>query len=85
MDTEPIRRTMYIAAAFVAIGVATGFLSMTDVIDTKAILGAISAGIAAFTPIAFGAELARSKAWAPATVEGILDAETVIAQVNVER
>lgn len=85
MNTEPVRTSLYIAAAFVALSTFFGGIGLVDEVTFQSVSVAVGAALGQFAVVAFGAELARSKAWAPASVEKVIDAEAVIAQVNAER
>lgn len=73
MNTEPIRISVGLAAIVSA--VILGLLGWLETGDWRA---GVVAGLTALLPI-FGGEAARLKAWAPRSVDGVLDAETVIA------
>lgn len=93
MHSEPVRTSMYVAAAFVALSTFFGGIGLVDEVTFQSVSIAVGAALGQFAVVAFGAELARSKAWAPATVEQIeethaaevrqvMDAEHVIAQAE---
>lgn len=84
MNTEPVRRSMYVAAVVVALSTFFGALAVVEEVTNQVLYGGIAAALAQFAAIAFAAELARSKAWAPESVEKIIDVESVIATVNTK-
>ena len=79
MNREPVRITVYIAAAVVALSSFFGGLALVDAITVQAVFSSLAAALLQFSGIAFAAELARSKAWAPGTVDEIMDADAVIS------
>ena len=78
MQREPVRVSVYIAAFVVAASSFFGGLALVDVVTMKAIFASLSVSLLQFAGIAFAAELARSRAWAPNTVNEIMDADAVI-------
>lgn len=82
MDTEPIRKTVLPAAGIVALATFLSFIGLADPVTWQTFAVGASVGLAEFAALAFGVEAARSKAWAPATVNQIVDAEAVIAQAE---
>lgn len=75
---EPVRVNVLIAAFVVAASTFLGGLALVDVITAKVAYAAGSAALSQFALIAFAGELARSKAYAPSTVDEIMDADAVI-------
>ena len=76
---EPVRVSVYIAAFVIAASTFLGGLALVDDVTSKVMFAAGSAALSQFALIAFAAELARSKAWAPSTVNEIMDADAVIS------
>lgn len=77
VDREPVRIFVLIAAVVAAAGVF--FMAWGSGTDWRIALGmALGAG---GTP-AVGAEVGRSKAYSPATVDQLVDAETVISHLE---
>lgn len=81
-EREPVRLTVYIAAFVIAASSFFGGLALVDDVTAKVVYAATSVSLLQFAGIAFAAELARSKAYAPATVDRIIDAEAVIADAQ---
>lgn len=75
MQREPIRYAVYAAALLAAIGTL-----MIDLASGVALLAAGGKALLSLSVVAGGGELARSQAWAPDTVNNIIDAETVITR-----
>lgn len=67
-STEPIRGSLYIAGAVVALATFFGALGIVDKITPQVIFSGLSVALLQFGAIALGTENARSKAYAPATV-----------------
>lgn len=70
---------MHVAGAVVAASTFCLGLAAVPDITAQAVLGAAGAGLAQFGLIAFGVERARDKAWSPASVAEVMDADSVIA------
>lgn len=81
-SNEPVRRNLYIAAVIVALSTFFGALSVVAEVTAQVVFGGLSVGLGQLAVIAFGAELARAKAYGPETVNEILDAEAVIASAE---
>lgn len=77
LHTEPVRLIVLIAAIFATVGPA--LVAIGEGVDP---LVAIGTAVAAFGALLGGEEFARSKAYAPATVDTIVDAEAVIRQAE---
>lgn len=83
-ETEPVRKNLYVAAAVVAASTFFGACGVVDRITVQVVFAGLGASLAQFAVIAFGVERARDKAWSPATVSELVDAEHVIGQVAAE-
>lgn len=70
---EPIRKNVYLAALVVAASTLFGTLALVDNVTAQVVFGALAAAFGQFALLAFGAEQARHKAWAPSSVKTKLD------------
>ena len=82
-ETEPIRRNLYPAAAVVALATFLAIIAVADPVTWQSAAAAGSVSLSEFTALAFGINRARDKAWSPASVNEIIDAEAVVS--NAER
>lgn len=91
--TEPVRRYVLTAAALSAVTTFLAAFAILDEITAQTVAGVAGLAVGEFVVIAFGAELARAKAYSPATVAQIedshasevrqvMDAEFVIARAE---
>ena len=78
-ETEPIRRNLYPAAAVVALATFLAMIAVADPVTLQTAAAAGSASLSEFAVLAFGINRARDKAWSPASVGEIIDAEAVIS------
>lgn len=76
---QPVLVMSAVAGFFVAVGGA--LVAIGDGVDP---LIAIGMAITEFAVVFGGGKVAQTQAWAPASVNEIIDAETVIAQVQAE-
>ncbi len=78
-ETEPIRRNLYPAAIVVALATFLGTIAVADPLTLQTVAAAGSLSLTEFSVLAFGIYRARDKAWSPASVNEIIDADAVIA------
>lgn len=79
MRTEPIRYTALVAGLLTATATVLTLLGQgTD------LLTALGTAIAQLALIVGGGELARTQAWAPESVDRILDAESVLSEAEAQ-
>lgn len=75
MNREPIRYAVYIAALIAAAGTM-----LIDLSSGVALAAAAGKALLSLSVVVGGGEVARAQAWAPDTVNNIIDAETVITR-----
>lgn len=76
-EREPVR--IYVLVMSLIAGLGVFFGTWGGGVDWRVALGM---ALGAFAAPAAGGEVARSRAWAPATVDDLVDAEAAIAQLQ---
>ncbi len=77
MKSEPIRWAVYVAAVLAAI--STGLIDYSNGLPLLEVLGK---ALTAVIPVLVGGELARARAWAPSSVDEVMDADRVISEAE---